>query len=130
MARVGVPYEIDWKGNETLSPFCAVRSEDTLDVFREFLYQEDVRTAGALLGPAMRAPVKISSPPPRSRTPALIMLRIRVLVRRLLRMRKERVIDQRSVDRLTSVSDVLEDAGLLRPTVAFGRYRKRPREAA
>ncbi len=123
MEREGGSPELVWESEETLSPSCGVRSDDTLAVFREFLHEEELRTAGALLGPMMRS--KCALPPRKRWNLHRIAFLSRALLQRLVGARKERLLDQRSIDDLTFVSDVLEDAGIIKPTIAFGIYRKR-----
>lgn len=119
----GVIYEAD----DTLSPFCGVRSDEILDVFAQALRQERLRTAGALLGPMMRS--KCAAPPNRSRLREIVLL-VRGYVRQLVRARVEPMIGAKFVEQLTLVSDVLQDAGIIMPHIAFAVYRKRQPDPA
>jgi SAM-dependent methyltransferase len=123
MERERTSPELVWESDETLSPCCGVRSNETLDVLPRFLHQQELRTAGALLGPRMRS--KCAAPPPVRWNLRLVAYLFRNRVRRLVGARKERFLNQRHIDELTLVSDILEDAGVIKPTVAFAIYRKR-----
>lgn len=122
MEREGGSPELVWESEETISPFCGIRSDETLAVFRTFLHEVELRTQGALLGPWMRS--RCASPPRTRWHPRWIAFLLRAWLRRLAGARKERWVDQRCFAELMFVSDVLEDAGLIIPTSAFGIYRK------
>jgi SAM-dependent methyltransferase len=122
--RAGIPPDIVWDEEGTLSPLCAVRSEDTLDVFATFMHPETVRTAGSLLGPMMRS--RCATQPTVARwAPRRVAFLFRSRLRRMLGLRRERMLDERFLDELTRIGDILEDTGVLLPNIAFAVYRKR-----
>lgn len=123
----GRPPGVVWESEDTLSPFCGVRSDETLSVFEEFLELQEVRTAGALLGPMMRSKCAAAPPSPARWHPRRIAFVLRARLRRLVRARAERMLDTRFIEDLTLMSDTLEDAGVIRPNTAFAVYRKRLR---
>jgi SAM-dependent methyltransferase len=111
-----------WHDSSDLSPFCGVRSDDTLDVFRTYLDEVQLRTAGALVLPMTRSrPVdydELLQRMPRWKV-------VSVLMARKLGIRRQLLVDQRFLDELSLVGDVASEAGLLLPGIAFAVYRKR-----
>lgn len=110
-----------WHDSSDLSPFCAVRSDDILDVFRAYLDEVQVRMAGALVIPMTRShPAdyeEMLKRLPRWKIVSVMMAR-KLGIRRRLR------IDQRFLDELSLVGDAACEAGLLHPGIAFAVYRK------
>lgn len=115
-----------WEAEDSLSPFCGVRSDETLEVFRRVLREERLATAGALFGPMMRSKC---AAPARLWQPKRIASLMRGRIRRLMGARIERMIDERFIEDLARESDALEDAGVLLPNIAFAIYRKRRDES-
>lgn len=105
------------------SPFCAIRSEDTLDVFASYLAPIEVRTAGALIFAMLMAR------PEGTRGPASLPARLRLALRRRwfrLRGAAAMRIDPAFLHELALAGDVLADAGVIRPANVYALYRKRP----
>ena len=111
-----------WASDDTLSRFCGVRSDETLDVFAQVLRQQELRTAAALLGPMMRSSCVA---PPQFSVWSVRLHRLRALFRRLINARPKPMVSEKFVDEIALVSDVLEEAGLIDPHIAFAIYRKR-----
>lgn len=111
-----------WHDSSDLSPFCAVRSHEILDVLRQYLREVEVRTASALVIPLLR------SHPADHATLAQRMSRWKIVVallrRRFGRMRAD-MLSRELAHELFVVGDVLADAKVLAPGTAFARYRKR-----
>jgi SAM-dependent methyltransferase len=111
-----------WRDASDLSPFCGVRSDDILDVFRASLDEMQVRTAATLTLPMTRTcPTDYDDLvrcQPRWKVAYEKMMR-RLGVRRPLLVRPK------LLDELCLVGDAASDAGLLRPGIAFAVYRKR-----
>jgi len=111
-----------WHDISDLSPFCGVRSDDILDVFRTYLDEVQVRTAGALVLPMTRTrPVdyeELLQRLPRWKV-------VSDMLARKLGIRRRLVVDQQFLDELSLVGDAASEAGLVRPGVAFAVYRKR-----
>lgn len=129
LARFGVKRPFRFSSADDLSPFCGVRSDEILPVFREHLDEVQVRTAGALLVPLIRIE------PPEGDTGFTIDIaprnsRFRRLSSNVLvaagraGLRKQKSIDPQFLLELT-MGDLLADAGVLRPSNAFAVYRKR-----
>jgi hypothetical protein len=112
---------VGWLDASDLSPFCGVRSDETLDVLSHVLIPVDVRTAAALTVPLLRmrpADAGEAAPPP--------AWKIRwALLKRRLGLQRSDVLDPRFVAELVVVGDAASDAGLILPGVAFATYRKR-----
>jgi SAM-dependent methyltransferase len=122
--RPGRPQDLRWITEDEVgfSPFCAVRSQDTLPVLAQYLAVERVRTAGALIFPMLFA--RPSGAP----GPASLAARARLAVRR--RWRRLRGTPAMRVDptffgELAFVGDVLADAGVILPGNVYALYRKR-----
>ena len=111
-----------WLDASDLSPFCGLRSDETLPILRTFLREIDLRTAGTLLVPLMRTrPVHPPTPTARQ----LAVYWVRALWNRLRRLAPPRMaIGRHFIRELTLVGDVLSDAGLLVPGTAFATYGK------
>jgi SAM-dependent methyltransferase len=119
--------EVCWKDASDLSPFCGVRSDATLGVMRDQLEEISVRTAGTLTYMVMRS-LPVDGQWPRPQTMAnraserlgelLCKLRGALPPNKL-------PLTRRFADQLMLVEDVLADAGLVTPAVAFAIYRKR-----
>jgi SAM-dependent methyltransferase len=114
--------ELIWLDPSDLSPFCGVRSNETLDVLARFLTPVHVRPTATLLVPLMRSrPVGVVPTP-------LQRLRGRVWAawNALSGLGPPRMaIGTAFLEDLLLVGDVLCEAGLLAPGTAFGVYRKR-----
>jgi SAM-dependent methyltransferase len=111
-----------WHDASDLSPFCGVRSNEILDVFRSFLDEVQVRTAAALTLPMSR------SRPADYDDLVRRLPRWKVAYEKLVRrlgVRRPLLIHQELLDELCLVGDVACAAGLLRPGIAFAVYRKR-----
>ena len=128
-----------WRDASDLSPFCGVRSNEILNVLPQWLDVVEVRTAAALVTPMMRSrPVDDRTPKgdwtadawkvhgPRWRW---VVEKLRERYPRLLGKRHshQSLIGQQFLDELFLVGDVLADAGIILPCVAFARYRRRQR---
>jgi SAM-dependent methyltransferase len=111
-----------WIDGSDLSPFCGVRSDEILSVFREHLDQVQLRTAATLTVPMTRTrPLDfehVLRNLPRWR------ILYAVLAKRL-GVRERVTIDPRYLAELRLVGDVAADAGILQPGIAFAVYRKR-----
>ncbi len=129
LARFGVERPFRWADAGDLSPFCGVRSNEILSVFREHLYEVEVRTAGALIVPIMRvrppedqAQFEIQIPPHMS-VARRIVSRLRALAGRSP-LRRINTIDPQYLEELAA-GDLMADAGLIAPCNAFAVYGKR-----
>jgi SAM-dependent methyltransferase len=117
-----------WMDTSDLSPLCGVRADEALGVFRTFLTEVQLRTAGALLVPLGRVTPADTPVPSRPNVPTRLFRYVR---RRLPWRRREQplVIERRFLDELILVGDLACDAGLLKPGTAFAVYRKRTEAA-
>lgn len=127
-----------WSDASDLSPFCGVRSDEILSVFRTMLDCLEEHTAAALVTPLMRSrPVDDRTPPGdwsadtwKGRVPywRWLIAKARERHPQLFGKRKshQSLIDQRFLDELFLVGDVLVAANVLRPCVGFAIYGKRP----
>jgi SAM-dependent methyltransferase len=112
-----------WIDESDLSPFCGVRSDEILTVFRHHLDEIQLRTAATLTVPMARTrPLDFEHV--LRNLPRWRILHA-VLVQRL-GLRQRIKIDPRYLAELRLVGDTLGDAGILQPGVAFAVYRKRP----
>lgn len=125
--RAGMaPRPVQWLEEKNLSPFCGVRSQDVLDVFGRTLNPIEVRTSSALLMLLLRTrrPGREYPPPGLAR----FSVRVRNVGRRLVRGRRQGMernwIDPRFLEEL-KLGDLLADAGVIQPGVAFATYRRR-----
>ena len=111
-----------WSDASDLSPFCGVRSDEILSVFRDYLCEVEVRTAATLTVPLARTRsldfADVMRSLPRRR-------RYWALLRRSLGIRMGTLIDHRYLAELRLVGDMVADAGILQPGIAFAVYRKR-----
>lgn len=125
-----------WLDTSDLSPFCGVRSADILDVFRSYLQEVEVRTAGALTVALTRSRPAIDETHSPWITDDWVLRQpkwrflLGVLRHKLpwLLGRHESaqsLLDPRFLEELFTVGDVLVDANVLKPGVAFATYRKR-----
>ncbi len=126
-----------WSDASDLSPFCGVRSDDILTVFRAGLAVLEEHTAAALVTPLMRSrPVDDRTPGGdwsadvwKGRVPTWrwLLARARERYPQVFGKRKSRqaMVDQRFLDELFVVGDVLTATGFLRPCIAFAIYGKR-----
>jgi SAM-dependent methyltransferase len=126
--RPGRPTALRWVSADDggFSPFCGVRSQDTLGVLARFLALVRLRTAGALVFPLLLA--RPEGPP----GPASLADRLRLRVRRRwLHLRGYPIgrVDDVFFDELAFVGDTLADAGLILPGNVYAIYRKRPAPA-
>jgi SAM-dependent methyltransferase len=114
---------VTWIPPDNLSPFCAVRSDEILDVFARHLDLQHLRTAGALTIAMMRSMPANPLPPPSLMR--RLTARVERILRRLRRRRPQVLMDTRFLDELTLISDVLSDAGVINPGNAFAVYMKK-----
>jgi SAM-dependent methyltransferase len=132
--------ELVWSDSSDLSPFCALRSDEILPVFSEYLEERSRRTTDALVAPLSRsrpgpAPGATGSPfdsgdwiKQMSTLKFLTMLLRSRFPRLFGKMRSpQEFLSREFMDALFLVGDVLGDANLLQPTRAFCIYRKRAR---
>jgi SAM-dependent methyltransferase len=112
-----------WLDGSDLSPFCGVRSDEILDVFRRYLDEVQVRTAAALTIPMSR-----SRPADWdelwARVPRWKFLRALAL-RKLGFLRRGIGANPEFLAELFLLGDTASAAGLVRPGIAFAVYRKR-----
>lgn len=122
MRQHGRQQGLIWHDSSDLSPFCAIRSNEILDVLRQQLHEVDVRTASTLVIPLLR------SHPVDTNTLGQRMSKWRIwralLQRRFGRMRAD-MLSKDIMHELFLVGDILADAQVLAPGTAFARYRKR-----
>jgi SAM-dependent methyltransferase len=110
-----------WLDASDLSPFCGIRSDEILDVFDRYLERVEVRTAGALTIPLMRSrPADLAEAWRPTRWQVWL-----ALVKRRLGVLRSDVLSREFLEELFLVGDVAADAGVVRPGIAFGVYRKR-----
>jgi SAM-dependent methyltransferase len=109
-----------------LSPFCGVRSDEQLDVLRAHLTEITLRTSGALLVALMRAHPTDGARPrlgAARRVAYAVERRAYQLIGRL--PPRKTFLPQSFFRAVTEFGDVLADAGMIAPGIAFGVYRKR-----
>ncbi len=127
------PSQLTWLDTSDLSPFCGVRSNEILPVFRDYLHEEELRTAATLTVPILRSrPVSDGASSPwasdrwvRQNTWRLV----RGLARRWLRGRfpsSQTLLSDAFLQELYLLGDVLADTGVLLPGIAFATYRRKP----
>ena len=113
---------LTWLDASDLSPFCGVRSDEILPVFRQHLHEVEVRTAATLTAPISRSRSldldDVFGSLPRWRIHW-------ALFKRRLGIRRPIIIDPQYLAELRLVGDMLADTGILQPGVAFAVYRKR-----
>jgi SAM-dependent methyltransferase len=133
-ARQGLPgTDLAWLDTSDLSPFCGVRSDEILAVFRGQLDEVRVQVAGALTVPILRsrACVDAADSPWKSDewTKRIRFWRRRwELLRKLLTGRArsaQTLLLPEFCNEIELIGDVMADAGVLKPGVAFATYRKR-----
>ncbi len=124
----GASGALTWSNqNGQYSPFCGVRSDETLAIMRDHLVETDLRTAAALLLPLLCAhPAEWSSgglrrPPITSRIRHALHRRATIL----LRQPAPGIIPAANLEALMRLDAIVCDAGLLLPGNAFATYRKR-----
>jgi SAM-dependent methyltransferase len=124
------PYAYDWPHLDPWehSPFEAVRSGETLEVFRRYLDEVEIRVAGAILILFMYAGLHPPDPPKGRRMLlhklASAVARLRLALTRAQMQR--RLFDRQQIgDLLIIVDRIMSEAGCLQPGLAFGVYRKR-----
>ena len=112
--------------NWTFSPFEALRSDETLGIFRRYLTEVKVRTAGAIVGLILLA-VRPPTPLMRPQTTKDALLRRLVTFKSwLLRDGGSRLeISTKLAKRLLPLDRQVSEAGTLTPTIGFAIYRKR-----
>jgi SAM-dependent methyltransferase len=128
--RSATPWTYDWPHLVPWdhSPFEAVRSGETLEVFRSYLEEVELRVAGAIVTLMICAGFGPLNPPQgrwnllRRLAWALTELRIAVAKARLRRRLFE---SQQLGDLLIIVDRIVSEAGCLKPALAFAVYRKR-----
>jgi SAM-dependent methyltransferase len=116
-----------WSDDSDLSPFCAVRSPDILAAVRTQLHEVEVHTAGSLIVPLMR-----SRPADQDAALSQRMSRWRIWFARLqgrLAWRRPDMLGREFCSELCTVGDIMSEAGLLEPGIAFAIYRKRAERA-
>jgi SAM-dependent methyltransferase len=130
------PSGVVWLDASDLSPMCGVRSDEILPVFRTYLREVELHTAGALLTPLRRSRPADDSPGSPWVTDAWVLNQPRwrfylcVLKHRWPRVfgrlpSMQSLVDPHLLEELALVGDVLADAGLLLPCQAYAVYRKR-----
>ena len=113
--------------NWTFSPFEALRSDETLGIFRRYLTEVKVRTVGAIVGLIMFVQPPAPLGQPESIKEALLR-RLASLKSWLLRDRGSRLeINTRLATQLIPLDRQVSEAGTLIPTNGFAVYRKRVR---
>ena len=124
---VGRQPGLAWMDASDLSPFCGVRSDELLRVLGEHLAPVQIRTAGALTVPLLRARAVHGEapgrPPLARRTLAAVDARLRAL--RGLTARAAPALPAHFLRELMTTGDLLSDAGVIPPGNAFAIYRKR-----
>ena len=130
--RQAAPYAYDWPHLVPWdhSPFEAVRSGDTLEVFRSYLEEVELRVAGAICTLFTFARFGPPSPPLGRRMllrrPALALTKLRFALARA-QLRRRLYKSQQIGDLLIIVDRLVSEAGCLKPALAFAVYRKRQR---
>jgi len=127
-ARQGIPpSDLDWLDTSDLSPFCGVRSDEILEVFRRFLDEVRIRLAGTLMVPIMRSRAQQQAPdsPWVADRWVLRASRWRWAVS-YLRQRltgrspsRQTMLTPEFRHEIELVGDVLAETGILKPGVAF-----------
>jgi SAM-dependent methyltransferase len=116
-----------WMDASDLSPFCGVRSDELLPVFRTHLQEVEVRTASTLTAALLRArPADGATLPPRTGLRRLWDVAVRAAYGAVGKKPPVRVpVPTRFLQELMLVGDVAADSGLLLPGTAYATYRKR-----
>ncbi len=133
-ARRGAPVTgLIWLDTSDLSPFCGVRSDEILRVLAAHLDEVDVRRASTLVTPLLRSRLAqdLADSPWISDAWVARASRWR-LWKGYLRKRifgrfpsQQTLLPPDFLHELFVVGDVLADAGILEPGLAFATYRKR-----
>jgi SAM-dependent methyltransferase len=128
--RRATPYAYDWPALVPWdhSPFEAVRSGETLEIFRNYLKEAELRVAGAIFTLFIYARFSPPSPPPGCRMllrrPALALTKLRFALARA-QLRRRLYKSQQLGDLLIIVDRIVSEAGCLKPAIAFAVYRKK-----
>jgi SAM-dependent methyltransferase len=130
--RGSPPSDLVWLDSSDLSPFCGVRSNEILQVFRGCLEEVELRTAGTLTVAITRSrPATDSTDSPWVSDAWSLRRRTRfywTLARRFLSgctPSSQTVIPAEFWHELHLFGEALSAAGMLQPGLAFARYRKR-----
>jgi len=115
---------IVWKDDSDLSPFCAVRSNEILAAMRAQLHEIELRTAGALIVPMLRSRPEDSEAQMQQLRRHGWRIYLAELQKRLAWWRTD-FLPAELRDELCLVGEVISDAGVLDPGLAFATYRKR-----
>lgn len=133
-ARQGMPpSDLVWLDSNDLSPFCGVRSDEILEVFRRYLDEINVRLAGALTVPILRSRPQQDAPDSpwvsnRWKRRASPWRWASAYLHKLLTGRfpsQQALLTPEFQHELELLGDVLAETGILKPGVAFATYRKR-----
>jgi hypothetical protein len=136
LARQGRPRtSFIWLDTSDLSPFCGVRSQDILPVFRNHLSEVEVRTAGALTAPLLRSmPANDLAHSPwmsdewvhrQPRWRLWLDVTRKQYPQLFGRLRSQQsLLDPEFLRELFVLGDVLADTGIIEPAIAFATYRK------
>ena len=136
-ARQGMPpCELVWFDQSDLSPFCGVRSDEILPTFRTHLDEVEVRTAGALVTPLLRSrPSQDHALSPWHTDEWVLKQPVWSLFLGIARKRFPRIfgrnpsregwLNPEFMRELFLLSDVLTDLGMVKPNLAFAKYKKR-----
>ena len=120
--RIVWPDLDDW----TFSPFEALRSDETLEIFRRYLTEVKVRTAGAIIGLIL---LSVRPPAPLGRPHSMkdaLLRRLASLKSWLLRDSGSRLeISTKLAKQLLPLDRQVSEAGTLTPTNGFAVYRRR-----
>jgi len=112
-----------WLGTSDLSPFCGIRSDEILDVFRRYLDEVQVRTAATL--PSLMSRTRPTDwDETWARTPRWKFATTALFEKVGMRPRRF-PINRQLLEELAIVGDSAADAGLVRPAIAFAVYHKR-----
>jgi SAM-dependent methyltransferase len=133
-ARQGIAAsDLLWLDDSDLSPFCGLYSDEILPVFRKHLVEENVRKAGGLVSPLTRSrPAQdLAHSPWRTDTWVLTQSFTRFflgIARAKIFGRgrsQQNILSKEFLDELFLLGDVLVEAEILQPGLAFATYRKR-----
>ncbi|MGH7788432.1 MAG: class I SAM-dependent methyltransferase [Candidatus Binatia bacterium] len=132
-ARQGLPgTDLSWLDTSDLSPFCGLRSDEILDVFRGQLDQVGLQIAGALTVPILRSRACLDAVDSPWRSDAWVNQSARrrwwEQLRKALTGRwrsQQSLLLPEFCNEIVLIGDVMADAGVLKPGVAFATYRKR-----
>ena len=120
--RIVWPDLDDW----SFSPFEALRSDETLGIFRRYLTEVEVRSAGAIVGLSL---LFMRPPPPLGRPQSMkdsLLRRLASLKPSFLRTARSRAeVIAGLEEQLLPLDRKVSEAGTLTPTNGFAIYRKR-----